>query len=77
MNNSLAPTRKELIDLFWRVLWTFVSVFLGGLSGMQALDIGVAEIAALAGLSAAANVLLVFARQKLGAVNPPGESDSR
>lgn len=71
MSNTLAPTRAELADLFWRVFWTFLSAALGGLVGMQALDLNVLEVAGLAGLSAAVNVVLVFSRQKLGIVDAP------
>lgn len=71
MNSNVVPTKKELVDLFFRVLWTFISAALAGTVGVAFLDIGALQAMALAGLSGAANVLLVYARLKLGTIEPP------
>lgn len=54
-------------DLVRRTVWTFVEAFLGVFVANGLLDLGVdlAEKAAVAGLAAAATVVLVYARQQI------------
>lgn len=56
-------------DLVRRTVWTFVEAFLGVFVANGLLDLGVdlAEKAAVAGLAAAATVVLVYARQQIDA----------
>lgn len=63
-----APSRAEVVDLFWRSLWTFVSTALGATVVSSPLDLNALEVAVLAGAGAAVNVIAVFARQQLGTV---------
>lgn len=62
-------------DLLERLVWTFVSAFLGALVGASVLDLDVdaVQAAALAGLGAAANALTIFARWRLSVLPNPGE----
>lgn len=67
-----------------RLVWTFVSAFLGSLVGASvlALDVSTLQVAALAGLGAVVNALTQFARWRLsvlpnpgdGLVKPPGDT---
>ena len=54
-------------DLVRRTVWTFIEAFLGVFVANGLLDLGVdlAEKAAVAGLAAAATVVLVYARQQI------------
>lgn len=58
-----------------RLVWTFVSAFLGTLTGSAVLDLGldVVQVAALAGLGAVANAVAQFARYRLSVLPNPGE----
>ena len=62
-------------DLAERLLWTFVAAFLGTLTGSAVLDLGLdaLQVAALAGLGAVANAVLVIARWRLSVLPNPGE----
>ena len=64
----------KIRDLLERVLWTFVASFLGALaaSPLLNLDVSALESAALAGLSAVVNVVLVVARARLSVLPDPG-----
>jgi hypothetical protein len=69
----MRPTLKELEDLIWRAAWTGVSTA-GALlvaPNVTGIDISALEAAQGAFLAAVVNVLIVYSRQKLGAVNPP------
>lgn len=70
--SELRPTVRELEDLAWRALWTFLAGLLGGVPIAQLIDIEVWQAALLAGAGGAMTVVLVYARQKLGHVDPPG-----
>ncbi len=62
-------------DLLERLFWTFVSAFLGALTGSAVLDLGLdaVQVAALAGLGAVANAVLLIARWRLSVLPNPGE----
>lgn len=62
-------------DLLERILWTFVAAFLGALTGaaVLSLDVSALQAAAMAGLGAVANAVLVFARWRLSVLPNPGE----
>lgn len=62
-------------DLAERILWTFVAAFLGALTGaaVLSLDVTALEAAAMAGLGAVANAVLVIARWRLSVLPNPGE----
>ena len=62
-------------DLAERLFWTFVAAFLGTLTGSAVLDLGLdaLQVAALAGLGAVANAVLVIARWRLSVLPNPGE----
>lgn len=62
-------------DLLERILWTFVAAFLGALTGaaVLSLDVTALQAAAMAGLGAVANAVLVFARWRLSVLPDPGE----
>ena len=58
-----------------RLVWTFVSAFLGALVGASVLnlDVDAVQAAALAGLGAVANAASQFARWRLSVLPNPGE----
>lgn len=58
-----------------RLVWTFVSAFLGALVGASVLDVDVdaVQAAALAGLGAVANAVTLFARWRLSVLPDPGQ----
>jgi len=62
-------------DLLERLFWTFVSAFLGALAGAAVLDLNVdaLQAAAMAGLGAVANAVLVIARWRLSVLPNPGD----
>lgn len=62
-------------DLLERLFWTFVAAFLGTLLGAAVLDVDVdaLQAAAMAGLGAAANFVLLIARWRLSVLPNPGE----
>lgn len=62
-------------DLLERILWTFVAAFVGALTGaaVLSLDVTALQAAAMAGLGAVANAVLVFARWRLSVLPDPGE----
>jgi hypothetical protein len=68
--NNVVPTRGELLDLFWRSIWTGLAA-LGGFniySAIAGLDISVLHSAGAAFTSAVLGVITVYARQKAGTV---------
>lgn len=66
--SQAAPTKSELVDLFWRSLWTFVAAGLAGLTGTALLDLTAWQAAGGAGLTALFTVVAVYARQKAGTI---------
>lgn len=62
-------------DLLERLVWTFVAAFVGALTGsaVLSLDVTALQAAAMAGLGAVANAVLVFARWRLSVLPDPGE----
>lgn len=64
----------NLIDLAERVVWTGVAGFLAALTAAPILDVSIhaLEAAAIAGLGAAANTVLVIARWRLAVLPDPG-----
>lgn len=58
-----------------RLVWTFVSAFLGTLTGSAVLDLGLdaVQVAALAGLGAVANAVTQVARYRLSVLPNPGD----
>lgn len=67
MNNAI-PTTTELIDLFWRALWTALQAFSGGLVaiGTGAVDITAIEAGKIAAIAAVAALIKTYASNKLG-----------
>jgi hypothetical protein len=64
----MAPTKTELIDLFWRSLWTFIATFIGGLTaaGTGLVDASARDLALIAATGAVLTLVKVFASNKLG-----------
>lgn len=62
-------------DTLERLFWTFVAAFLGALTGsaVLSLDITAVQAAAVAGLGAVANAVLLLARWRLSVLPSPGE----
>lgn len=62
-------------DLAERLFWTFVSAFGGALTGsaLLGLDVDALQAAAVAGLGALINAVLVIARWRLSVLPNPGE----
>jgi hypothetical protein len=58
-----------------RLVWTFVSAFLGTLTGSAVLDLGLdgLQVAALAALGACANAVTQLARYRLSVLPDPGQ----
>lgn len=59
-------TRAKLISLLLRVFWTAASAGVAAVAAAPVVDIGTAKVAAMVGLTAAANAVLVLLRQQLG-----------
>lgn len=62
-------------DAIERLFWTFVAAFIGALVGsslLPNLDVSALQSAALAGLGAVANALLLIARWRLDVLPTPG-----
>ena len=66
----------KITDSIERLFWTFVAAFLGQLVGTAVLDLGVSAIqsAAVAGLGAVANAVLLVARWRLSVLPDPGQA---
>ena len=68
----MTPTKAEIVDLFWRALWTAVqsgsAVLLGAGVGLIDADLGAA--AGVAALGGALSVIKSFAGQQLGQAAP-------
>lgn len=62
----------KIIDALERLLWTFIAAALGSLSGAALFGVAVWKAAALAGLTAVANAVLIFARWRLSVLPNPG-----
>lgn len=63
----MVPTKDELVELFMRSFWTFVKVFLGGLTlaGTGYLDVEATKVAAIAAAGAVLGLIQIYAAQKL------------
>lgn len=63
----MIPTKDELIELFFRSLWTAVKAFTGGLfvNGTGLIEVDSLALAGIAAGSAVVSVLHVYAAQKL------------
>ena len=64
----MAPTKTEIIDLFWRSMWTFVNTFLGALlaAGTGWVHIDPAQGALISGIGAVLTLIKSYASNKLG-----------
>lgn len=65
---SVAPTKAEIIDLFWRSTWTFIGAFTGGtvVTSIGGWDIDAVKLAAISGGGAVVTLLKSYASNKLG-----------
>jgi hypothetical protein len=65
---GVAPTKTELVDLFWRSAWTWVAAFIGLLSanGLDVVSLDLEQMAKVSALSVLTTVVKVFASNKLG-----------
>lgn len=64
----MAPTKTELIDLFYRSAWTFIAAVIGLLTsnGAGITDLSIEQIVKAAGLTILTTVVKVFVSNKLG-----------
>ncbi len=64
----MAPTKTEIIDLFWRSLWTFVNTFVGSLlaAGTGWVHIDPQQAAMIAAVGAVLTLVKSYASNKLG-----------
>lgn len=64
----MAPTKTELIDLFWRSWWTAINSYAGSLlaSGLGIVDISALDAAKVAAIGAVLTVVKSYASNKLG-----------
>ncbi len=64
----MAPTKTELIDLFWRSLWTFVNTFIGALlaAGTGWVHIDPSQAALVGGVGSVLTLVKSYASNKLG-----------
>jgi Tfp pilus assembly PilM family ATPase len=64
----MSLSKTELIDLFWRALWTFIAAATGGASVDSLFDIGIGnlDLILLSGGGAVVTMLKTFASNKLG-----------
>ena len=65
---SAVPTKTELIDLFWRSLWTFIGAFGGGTVVINIADweIDAVKLAAISGGGAVFTLIKAYGSNKLG-----------
>src|SRR5262245_51804616 len=65
---GVAPTKTELIDLFCRSFWTFLSSFLGVLTaaGSGIVDVSARNVAIISAFGAVATLVKAYASNKLG-----------
>ena len=68
MLSNAAPTKTEIVDLFWRSLWTFIGAFTGGtvVTNLGGWDIDSLQLAAISGGGAVVTLLKAYASNKLG-----------
>lgn len=59
-------SRKLLLDILERTLWTYVQAFLGMLLASSVLDVSTLKLAAVAALPAALAVVKGFAASRIG-----------
>jgi hypothetical protein len=64
----MAPTKTELIDLFYRSMWTFIAAVIGLLvsNGAHVTSLDFQQIMQAAGLTVVTTVVKVFVSNKLG-----------
>ena len=60
-------------DTAERIVWTFVAAACGSLAAGPLVGVSVWQAAAIAGLSAVANLLTIVARARIDALPDPGE----
>ncbi len=65
---NAVPTKTEIIDLFFRSLWTGINAFLGSLfaSGLGIVNISAIDAAKVAAIGAVLTVIKAYASNKLG-----------
>ena len=76
--DSVIPTKTEIIDLFWRSVWTFLAAFIGILvgAGLGIANINALQSAELAGVGAVLTLVKVFASNKLLGTGTASEKPS-
>ncbi len=65
--NGLAPTKAELIDLGWKVIWTFIQASLAGVTSTAFLSVAAWEGIVIAALTPVVVIVTGYARQKFDA----------
>lgn len=62
------PTKTELIDLFYRALWTGAQAFIGGMlaAGSGVVDITAIDAGKIAAIGAVLSLIKTYASNKLG-----------
>jgi hypothetical protein len=70
----MGPTKRELVDLWWRAVWTFVALFGASLAaaGLNWVELSAIQMAGLSGLGGVITVVTVYARQKAGTIEGAG-----
>lgn len=65
---SVVPTKTELIDLFYRALWTGGQAFIGGMlaAGSGVVDITGLEAGKVAAIAAVLSLIKTYLSNKLG-----------
>ncbi len=65
---NVIPTKTEIVDLFWRGLWTAVSAFIGGLvaAGAGVVDISAIDAGKIAAIGAVLTLVKAYSSNKLG-----------
>lgn len=64
---SAAPTKTELVDLFWRSIWTFIAAFTSGtaVNTLGDWNIDAVQLAAIAGGGAVVTLIKAYSSNKL------------
>ena len=64
----MVPTKTELIDLFWRALWTFIAAVSGGaaVDSLSNINVETLDLIVISGGGAVVTMIKVYASNKIG-----------
>ena len=65
---TVVPSKTEIVDLFWRSIWTFIASFIGLISanGLDIVILDYVQMAKIAGLTVLTTVIKTYVSNKNG-----------